>query len=97
MKYPSKNFRIIFVYESLFVSVIQDIFSAVLLFVLLYLNHRYLGSSFILDAFILYFFIVEAKMYISKTVKRMNPYTAYEYLRKHLDPDITNKEGSNGN
>lgn len=76
--------KVIFILESLFQSIIADIITFGLLILCLYVNHNYLGSSWIIEILIVISLLFKGYSYTSKKVKRMTPDEAFKCLDKLL-------------
>ena len=75
---------LIIVTESLLQSILSDIFTFGLLLLVLYVNHHYCGSSWMVELTIVMGFWVVAWRRGSKKVRTMEPAEAKEYLDKYL-------------
>lgn len=79
-----KDLSVIIVRESLVVSILSDVFSIGCVMALLFVNHNYCGSSWVVELFSCILFFIYVAKHGSSRVKNMKPEEAYEYLDKLL-------------
>ena len=79
-EYQKKGARVLVVKESLFQSICSDIFSLGGLFWAFYLNHKFLGSSIIMQIVLAVLFFMFGYNRMSKKIKTMSVKEAKEYF-----------------
>ncbi len=84
-----KELKCIIVTENLRQSIVADVITFSILVGVLFINHIYLGSSWMVELFILLSLITVGHQRGSAKIKEMTPKQAHEYLAKYL--------GSKGN